>query len=96
LKNNKAILLDVREESEWDAGHLKDAQLLPLSQLTAGISSAELAKLLPTDKTIYVHCGSGRRALDAVEILRKEGFAGEALRSGYADLLKAGFEKTAN
>jgi phage shock protein E len=96
LKNKKAILLDVREQSEWDAGHLKEAQLLPLSQLTAGLSSPELAKLLPTGKTIYVHCGSGRRALDAVEILRKEGFAGEALRSGYADLLKAGFEKAAN
>lgn len=96
LKNKKAILLDVREQSEWDAGHLKGAQLLPLSQLTDGISATELAKLLPADKTIYAHCGAGRRALEAADILRKAGFAVEPLRSGYADLLKAGFEKAAN
>jgi rhodanese-related sulfurtransferase len=96
LKKGNAILLDVREESEWDAGHLKGAQLLSLSRLTAGIASAELATLLPTDKTIYVHCGAGRRALEAAEILRKAGFRVEPLRSGYVDLLKAGFEKAAN
>jgi rhodanese-related sulfurtransferase len=96
LQSKKAIILDVREQGEWDAGHLKGAQLLPLSQLTAGITSADLAKLLPTDMTIYAHCGSGRRALEAAEILRKAGFVVEPLRTGYADLLKAGFEKAAN
>ncbi len=30
LKNEKAVLIDVRELSEWDAGHLKDAKLVPL------------------------------------------------------------------
>src|SRR4051812_13566736 len=61
LKHKKAILLDVREQSEWDAGHLQDAQLLPLSRLNQGITATDLVKLLPTDKTIYAHCGSGRR-----------------------------------
>jgi len=95
LKGKKAILLDVREESEWDAGHLKVAQLLPLSRLNAGIASAELATILPTDRTIYAHCGSGRRALDAAEILLKAGYSVEPLKTGYADLVKAGFERAA-
>jgi phage shock protein E len=93
LKNKKAILLDVREQAEWDDGHLKDAQLVPLSKLRAGIPAGELAKLLPKDRTIYVHCGSGRRVLEAAEILHKAGYQIEPLKSGYADLIKAGLEK---
>ena len=79
--------------TEWDAGHLKDAQLLPLSRLTAGVSATDLAKLLPKDKTVYAHCGSGRRVLEAAEILRKDGYPIEPLKTGYAELIKAGFEK---
>jgi phage shock protein E len=93
LKNKKAILLDVREQAEWDAGHLKDAQLFPLSKLQDGIPPADLAKMLPKGKTIYAHCGSGRRVLEAAAILRKAGYLIEPLKSGYADLTKAGFEK---
>lgn len=93
LKNKKAILLDVREQAEWDDGHLKDAQLFPLSKLKDGIPTADLAKLLPKDKTIYAHCGSGRRVLEVAEILHKLGYHIEPLKNGYADLAKAGFEK---
>jgi rhodanese-related sulfurtransferase len=83
----------VREQAEWDDGHLKDAQLLPLSKLKEGISTADLAKLLPKDKTIYAHCGSGKRVLQAAEILQKAGYRIEPLKAGYGDLLKAGFDK---
>lgn len=93
LKDKKAILLDVREQAEWDDGHLKIAQLLPLSKLKEGIPAADLAKLLPKDKTIYTHCGSGKRVIQAAEILRDAGYRTEPLKAGYADLLKAGFEK---
>ena len=46
LAAKKAVLLDVREKSEWDAGHLKDARLLPLkdgysSLLKSGFPKAE-------------------------------------------------------
>jgi phage shock protein E len=96
LKSKKAILIDVREQAEWDDGHLKDAQLVPLSKLKEGISTDDLAKLLPKDKTIYAHCGSGRRVLEAAEILNKAGYHIEPLKTGYAGLIKAGFDKAAN
>lgn len=95
LKNKKAILLDVREQAEWDDGHLKDAHLVPLSKLKEGIPADDLAKLLPKDKTIYAHCGSGRRVLEVAEILHKAGYHIEPLKSGYGDLIKVGFEKAA-
>ena len=41
MKEKKAILLDVREQREWDAGHLVGARLLPLSTLREGLAGEE-------------------------------------------------------
>jgi rhodanese-related sulfurtransferase len=96
LKDGKAILIDVREQAEWDDGHLKGARLVPLSKLKKKDAGAEeLIKLLPKDKAIYVHCASGRRVLVCGEILKQRGFDVRPLKSGYKDLLEAGFEKAA-
>src|SRR5262245_12114896 len=65
LKDKKAVLVDVREQGEWDDGHIKDARLLPLSRLDKGVDARELAKLLPKDTVVYCHCAAGRRALKA-------------------------------
>ena len=93
VKNNlelkKAILLDVREQEEWDEGHLAPARLVPLSKVQEGLKP----DALPRDKIIYLHCRSGGRALTAQELLKKEGYDVRALKQGYRDLLKAGFEK---
>ena len=88
---DKAVLLDVRERSEWDDGHLKDAKLLPLSVLKGGVTADEVAKIVPTDKVVYCHCGSGVRCLKAADELKKLGYDVRPLKPGYADLLKAGF-----
>jgi len=89
----KAIILDVREQNEWDAGHLKGAILMPRSKLTVDSELAGLLKQLPKDKVIYTHCRAGGRALDCGEILKKHGYDVRPLKPGYDDLIKAGFEK---
>jgi phage shock protein E len=91
LADDKAVLLDVRERSEWDDGHLKDAKLLPLSTLKGGAKAEDVAKVVPKDKVVYCHCGSGVRCLKAVDELKKLGYDVRPLKPGYADLLKAGF-----
>jgi phage shock protein E len=97
VADKKAILLDVREQHEWDEGHLRDAKLLPLSVLQKGADAKALAKalakLLEKDKVIYAHCRSGRRCLEAADILRKLGYDVRALKPGYQQLLDAGFPK---
>lgn len=93
VADGKAVLLDVREKSEWDAGHLKDATLLPLSDLQVGVKAEELAKKVPKGKVVYCHCAAGGRSLDAAEILKQSGYDVRPLKPGYKDLLKAGFEK---
>ena len=92
LKEKKAVLIDVREQSEWDNGHLKDAKLLPLSKIDK-MEDKQLLKLLPKDKIAYLHCKSGGRCLLAAEALKKKGYNVVAVKEGYEDLLKAGFEK---
>jgi phage shock protein E len=93
VKAKKAIILDVREQSEWDAGHLKGAKLLPSSKIKEAKDLKELTKDLDKGQIIYTHCKAGRRALMCAESLKKEGFDVRALKLGYEDLLKAGFEK---
>lgn len=93
LAAKKAILIDVREKSEWDEGHLKDAKLLPLSSLQEETLPKELQKILAKDKIAYLHCASGKRCLKAAEILRKQGYDVRALKDGYKNLLMSGFPK---
>ena len=93
LKEGKAVLVDVREQNEWDAGHIAGAVLMPKSKLDVEKEAAELAKKLDKNKIVYTHCKAGRRALACGEILRKQGFDVRPLKPGYDELLKAGFEK---
>jgi len=98
VTENQAVLIDVREQSEWDAGHLHQALLVPLSDLrVAAKNDAELLKRLtrqlPKDKPIYAHCRSGGRCLIAADILTELGYEVRPLKPGYDELLKAGFKK---
>jgi phage shock protein E len=93
LKAGKAIMVDVREQNEWEAGHLKEAKLIPQSKLKQESQLAELLKGLPKDKIIYTHCRAGGRALACGDILKKQGYDVRPLKAGFDDLVKAGFEK---
>ena len=68
LVKNKEFLLDVREEYEYQEGHVKGAVNLPLREILAQKDS------LPKDKDIYVYCRSGHRSADAVNFLKSLGF----------------------
>jgi phage shock protein E len=92
LKDQKAVLLDVRDRDEWDEGHLADAKLVPLGQLRKpGVD--ELLKSVSKDKIVYTHFAAGRRALDAAQILKTRGYDVRPLSAGFDELLKRGFEK---
>jgi len=100
LNEKQAILIDVREQKEWDAGHLKQAQLLPLSALTKKprdekFTIASLKKSLPTDRPIYLHCKSGGRCVAVADALKRElgpDYDFRPLKPGYEELVEAGFE----
>jgi phage shock protein E len=91
VAEGKALLVDVREQGEWDNGHLKAAQLLPLSRL--GGDGFVVPATIPKDRPVYLHCRSGARCLKAAEILKPLGYDVRPLKAGYPELLKQGFEK---
>jgi phage shock protein E len=93
VEEKKAILVDVREKSEWEVGHVDGAVLLPLSELKGSVDEKGISKQLPKDKIVYTHCAVGKRALTAAEILQKLGYEVRPLKPGYQELLKGGFKK---
>lgn len=67
------IVLDVRMQQEYDAGHIANAVLLPLPLIEAG--DATVAKALPDkDAEILVYCRSGRRSAIAANALINMGY----------------------
>ncbi|HET7189068.1 MAG TPA: rhodanese-like domain-containing protein [Gemmatimonadaceae bacterium] len=78
-------LLDVRNRSEWDEGHLPGARLIPLPELASRLD--ELRGL----GSIAVHCQGGSRSAVAASLLRAAGFDDVVnVEGGYSAWLRAG------
>lgn len=70
LKEGKQInLIDVREPDEWEAGHIKEARSIPLSELEDRIEEFQQG-----DKEIVLVCRSGGRSGKACDFLQAKGF----------------------
>ncbi|MDH5784365.1 MAG: rhodanese-like domain-containing protein [Chromatiales bacterium] len=65
-----AVILDVRDDKEYEEGHILDSLHIPLGKLGERLS--ELANM--REKAIIVSCRSGHRSATACARLRKEGF----------------------
>lgn len=91
IEEKKAVLVDVRDLVEWNAGHIKNAKHLPWRELQDKLTEEEVAKRIPKDLIIYTHCAVGYRSLRAAKILKKYGYDVRALKPGYEDLVKSGF-----
>ncbi|EQC48913.1 rhodanese-like protein [Bacteriovorax sp. BSW11_IV] len=70
-KGETVVLIDCREQDEWDAGHIPGAKFVPLSRFQELYSSE-----LPADKNaqIIMQCRSGKRSLNACMFLQGEGY----------------------
>jgi NADPH-dependent 2,4-dienoyl-CoA reductase/sulfur reductase-like enzyme/rhodanese-related sulfurtransferase len=70
-------LVDVREATEFDQGHVEGAINLPLSQLRQRIEE------LPRDRPLWVYCQVGQRGYYATRTLRQSGFDAYNLTGGF-------------
>lgn len=61
-------VIDVRKPSEWNVSHVKDAMLMPLSDMPSNVAH------LDKSKPYLVHCGGGYRSMTAISIMKREGF----------------------
>ena len=63
-----AACLDVREQREFESGHIEGAIHIPLGSLEGHLDR------LPRDRPIVVYCGHGERSATGLSILEQEGF----------------------
>ncbi len=70
LNRDNAVLIDVREDSEFKEGHIIDAHHIPLGKLGERMKELEPFREQP----IVVNCRSGHRSGSACARLRKNGF----------------------
>lgn len=75
-RRSELHLLDVREQDEWDAGHIEGAQHIPLGQLAARLAE------VPSDRVVVAVCRSGSRSDRAALGLRARGYQAENLDGG--------------
>ena len=68
LVESGACIIDVREVSEYEAGHIKGAKNLPLSEIRDRLDE------IPTDRPVYLHCRSAQRSYNACLALQHLGF----------------------
>ncbi len=71
INHKNAVVLDVREQSEYDAGHILNSKLIPLGKLKERMGELEKYKNQP----IVVVCRSGNRSGTACFLLGKQDFA---------------------
>jgi rhodanese-related sulfurtransferase len=70
VAQESALLLDVRSESEFAAGHLPGAVNVPVSRL-----AAQMNTLGDKGRPVVVYCASGVRSTRAASLLREAGFS---------------------
>ena len=87
-KNPQAVLLDVREDNEWQKGHAAQA-----THLGKGILERDLEKMFPDpDREIMMYCGGGYRSALTAEAAQKMGYRNvHSLIGGYKGLVSAGW-----
>jgi rhodanese-related sulfurtransferase len=87
-QNPQAVLLDVREDHEWQAGHAAEA-----AHLGKGILERDLEKLYPDPKTeILMYCGGGFRSALTCDAAQKMGYTNvHSVMGGYKALVTAGW-----
>ena len=71
INRANAIVLDVRDDAEFAAGHIMDARHIPMAQLADRIK--EIRKF--QDKPVLVNCQAGVRSSKACDVLQKHEFS---------------------
>lgn len=89
--NPQAVLLDVREDGEWQAGHAVEAR-----HLGRGILERDLERLFPDPGgELILYCGGGFRSALACDVAQRMGYRNVfSLAGGYKAMVAAGWPMT--
>lgn len=70
MQRQSSLIVDVRENDEWNAGHIAGAIHIPLSEISNRLNELEKYKNAP----VIMQCRSGVRSAKAANLLAKSGF----------------------
>ena len=86
--NPRAVLIDVREDAEWAAGHATQAR-----HLGKGVLERDIEKLFPDASTeLIMYCGGGYRSALTCDVAQRMGYKNvTSLTGGYKALVQAGW-----
>lgn len=80
------LLLDVREQWEYDAGHIPGITHIPMNEIPDRIAE------IPTDQTVIVSCQTGNRSSQVTQFLRQQGYENvHNLQGGIVAWQRAGY-----
>lgn len=71
MDTQEVLILDVREQDEYDSGHIPDAILLPVGTIDEDTAAAAIPG---KDTTVLVYCRSGNRSKTASAVLAELGY----------------------
>jgi len=80
----RAALVDVRENTEWQQGHVAGSRHIPMGELVARIGE------VPTDRPVVVVCHSGHRSAQVTAWLVAQGYDAANLDGGLVAWAQAG------
>jgi rhodanese-related sulfurtransferase len=87
IRTKEVLILDVRTPNEFNSGHIKDAQLLPVQNIQRNLNGLNEFK----DKEILIYCATGNRSTVASKILLDNGFSRVYnMRYGISDWVRNG------
>jgi molybdopterin/thiamine biosynthesis adenylyltransferase/rhodanese-related sulfurtransferase len=88
VDSGEALVVDVREQDEWDEGHIPGAVHIPRGHLESRIERAAP----DSDQSIVVYCSAGNRSAFAAKTLAELGYDDVAsLAGGFTDWKRNGF-----
>ncbi len=82
--DQSAVLLDVREDDEWQRGHAVGAQHIPMGDVPARIGEID------ADATLYVMCHAGGRSMRVAQYLARNGYQPINVNGGMLAWAEAG------
>lgn len=87
-KDTRLLVLDVREDHEWDKGHVPGA-----THLGRGILERDIEKLAPdVNQELVLYCGGGFRSALAAESLQRMGYRNVySMAGGYSGWTEKGY-----
>ena len=68
VRQDDAVIIDVREKFEFNSGHVNNARNMPLSQFGSFVN-----EIMKINSPVVLYCQSGNRSGQAVQILKNQG-----------------------